>query len=57
MVQVKGADEAINIILDLPKPLALFVFSTNNAVQEQFVTEISAGGMAINETILHVCTE
>ncbi|CAM6009521.1 unnamed protein product [Sphagnum balticum] len=53
IITVKGADEAINIILDLPKPLALFVFSTNNAVQERFVTEISAGGMAINETILH----
>ncbi|CAK9209737.1 unnamed protein product [Sphagnum troendelagicum] len=53
IITVKGADEAINIILDLPKPLALYVFSTNNTVQERFETETSAGGMAINETVLH----
>ncbi|KAH9536191.1 hypothetical protein CY35_17G094900 [Sphagnum magellanicum] len=53
IITVKGVDEAINIILDLSKPLALFVFSTDNAVQERFVTEISAGGVGINEIILH----
>lgn len=54
IITVKGVDEAINIILDLPKPLALYVFSTNKAVQERFVAETSAGAVTINETILHV---
>ncbi|KAH9536188.1 hypothetical protein CY35_17G094600 [Sphagnum magellanicum] len=53
IITVKGVDEAINIILDLSKPLALFVFSTDNAVQERFVTEISAGSVGINENTLH----
>jgi acyl-CoA reductase-like NAD-dependent aldehyde dehydrogenase len=47
-------DEAMDVILGFPKPLAFYVFSTKKEVQERLVIGISAGGMGVNETIMHV---
>jgi aldehyde dehydrogenase (NAD+) len=46
-------DEAMDVILGFPKPLAFYVFSTKKEVQERLVIGISAGGMGVNETIMH----
>ncbi len=51
---MKGPDEAINIISKEPKPLALYVFTNNKAVQEKMVSETSSGGMVINDALVHV---
>jgi aldehyde dehydrogenase (NAD+) len=51
---VKGVEKAMDVILEFPKPLALYVFTKRKAVEEQFLTGISAGGVGINETISHV---
>lgn len=44
----------MDVILGFPKPLAFYVFSTKKEVQERLVIGISAGGMGVNETVMHV---
>jgi acyl-CoA reductase-like NAD-dependent aldehyde dehydrogenase len=54
IITVKGPDEAIDIISKEPKPLAIYVFTDNKAVQEKMVSETSSGGMVINDAVVHV---
>ncbi|WP_260510961.1 aldehyde dehydrogenase [Paenibacillus cucumis (ex Kampfer et al. 2016)] len=37
-----------------PKPLALYLFTENEAVQEQVLNQVSFGGGCINETLSHM---
>ncbi|XP_063706517.1 aldehyde dehydrogenase family 3 member B1-like [Culicoides brevitarsis] len=53
IVNVQDAIEAVKFIRSKPKPLALYVFSADSQVQKLFIKNVSAGGMCINETILH----
>ncbi|PZT54960.1 aldehyde dehydrogenase [Paenibacillus silvae] len=47
-------DEAIAQIVKRPKPLALYLFTSNKDVQDKVLTEVSFGGGCINDTITHV---
>lgn len=47
-------DEAIAIIKQRSKPLALYVFTTHEAVREKVLRKTSSGGGGINETVNHV---
>jgi aldehyde dehydrogenase (NAD+) len=47
-------DEIIDLIRAEPNPLALYIFSQNQAFRNQLVKEIPAGGVCINDTILHI---
>jgi acyl-CoA reductase-like NAD-dependent aldehyde dehydrogenase len=51
---VKGPEEAIDMIADQPKPLAIYVFTNDKVVQDQMVSKTSSGGMVINDAVLHV---
>eukprot|EP00898_Chlorokybus_atmophyticus_P000911 jgi/Chlat1/1820/Chrsp138S00767 len=51
--RVKNVNQAIEFINERPKPLALYVFSTDEAVHDAFVQRTSSGGVCINDTILH----
>jgi len=57
LVTVNSADEAINIINSRDKPLALYLFTTSEKVQEQFTSRTSSGGICINDTIMHLSVE
>jgi aldehyde dehydrogenase (NAD+) len=46
--------EAIALINARPKPLALYFFSRDKALQEHVLRETSSGGVCINDTILHL---
>jgi len=46
--------EAIALINQRPKPLALYVFSRSKAVQHQVVSQTSSGGVCINDTVVHL---
>lgn len=46
-------EEAIALINARPKPLALYVFSRNRAVQQQVLKSTSSGGVCINDTFMH----
>jgi len=57
ILTVNSADEAIKLINQREKPLALYVFSEHTEVQDQFKTRTSSGGMLINDTIMHLSVE
>ncbi len=46
--------EAIAFINSQPKPLALYLFSTNKRVQAQVARDVSYGGGCFNDTIMHL---
>lgn len=47
-------NEVITEINSHSKPLALYLFTTDQKVERQILNAISAGGVAINDTITHV---
>jgi acyl-CoA reductase-like NAD-dependent aldehyde dehydrogenase len=47
-------DEAIAIVNQRPKPLALYLFSNDKEKQARIVRETSSGGVCLNDTIMHV---
>lgn len=54
VLEYRELDEAINMINRRPKPLALYLFTENKAVEEQVLSRISFGGGCVNDTIMHV---
>lgn len=46
--------EAIKSINKLSKPLALYLFTSDKQVEEKVLTEISSGGVCINNTVTHL---
>jgi acyl-CoA reductase-like NAD-dependent aldehyde dehydrogenase len=57
VVAVSGPDEAIAFINARDKPLALYVFTPNSTVKEAFLRRTSAGGVTVNDTIMHTSFE
>lgn len=47
-------EEVVDVITSKEKPLALYVFSESEVVQNYLIDQIPFGGGCINETILHV---
>lgn len=47
-------NEAIKIAQKNPKPLALYLFTKNKNIKRKILKEISFGGGAVNDTILHL---
>jgi aldehyde dehydrogenase (NAD+) len=47
-------DDAIALVNERPKPLALYIFSKSDNVQTTIVNTISSGGVCINDTVLQV---
>ncbi len=50
-------EEVYEILKDKPKPLALYLFSTDKSHIRFVTTRISYGGGCINDTIIHLATE
>lgn len=49
----RSIDEVIDLVTGRPKPLALYVFSTDRRIRERLVAEIPAGGVVVNHVALH----
>lgn len=47
-------DEAIHLVRQFPKPLALYLFSNSEATQQRILSELSFGGGCINNTLMHL---
>ncbi|WP_017325527.1 aldehyde dehydrogenase [Synechococcus sp. PCC 7336] len=47
-------DEAIALVNDRPKPLALYFFSQDRDKQAKVLESTSSGGVCINDTVMHV---
>ena len=54
VLTVKDVDEAIAFVRARDKPLALYVFTADTAVEEKVLEETSSGGACVNGTILHI---
>jgi aldehyde dehydrogenase (NAD+) len=54
VLAVANIAEAISVVNAGEKPLALYVFAKNKAVQEQVINQTSSGGACINDTLTHV---
>lgn len=54
IIPYSNLDDAIKQIQKFPKPLALYLFSTNKDVQKKILDNISFGGGCINDTITHL---
>lgn len=53
-IDVKDADEAIEIINNREKPLAMYVFSNQKKTIERFLSRTSSGGVCVNDTLMHL---
>jgi acyl-CoA reductase-like NAD-dependent aldehyde dehydrogenase len=49
--------DAIAYVNARPRPLALYVFDRDGAAVERVLRETVSGGVAVNETILHVAQD
>lgn len=54
ILEYSNLEEAIAIVNDKPKPLALYLFSKNSQIQQKILRETSSGGVCINDTIMHL---
>jgi len=54
VITIDNIDEAISIVNDHPKPLALYIFSTNSDTQKKVIENTTSGGASVNETVFHV---
>ncbi len=58
VLTVKNIDEAIGFVNARPKPLALYVYSSNSEVQERVIGRTSSGGASVNHCWMHLtCPE
>jgi len=54
VIRVNDTNEAIRFIGERPKPLALYVFAGDSSIQEKVLQNTTSGGVAVNDTILHI---
>ncbi len=54
VLRVKGIDEAIAFVNARPKPLALYLFTSDGEVQRRVLERTSSGGALVNHISLHV---
>lgn len=53
VVPYKTLDEALSYIKQNEKPLAAYLFTESKRIKKQFTAEISAGGIVLNDTLMH----
>ena len=56
MLEFDRLDKAINFIRSREKPLALYLFSEDPALQKRVLASVPFGGGCINDTIVHLAT-
>jgi aldehyde dehydrogenase (NAD+) len=54
IIEYEDIREAIDFIKQRPKPLALYIFSKNDLKIQRILSETSAGGVTINDTLMHI---
>lgn len=56
MLTYSDLEEAISFITSRPKPLALYLFTTDKRTEKQVLSRVSYGGGCVNDTIIHLAT-
>jgi aldehyde dehydrogenase (NAD+) len=54
VLPVRDMEQAIDFVNARPKPLALYVFTRRNAVENEVLARTSAGGVTVNAAIWHL---
>ncbi len=52
----KETDEIISQVNARPRPLALYVFSKSRSFQKKIIDNIPAGGVTVNDTLMHIAS-
>lgn len=53
IVTVDNIEDCFDMINSKPKPLAAYLFTKNKKLEEKFVKDVSAGGLLVNDTVMH----
>ena len=56
IITFENLDECIELINFKPKPLALYLFTTDKQTEKRVLNGCSFGGGCINDTIIHLAT-
>jgi aldehyde dehydrogenase (NAD+) len=54
ILEYHNIEAVIEEVLKRPKPLALYIFAQDKAVQQEVINRVSFGGGCINDTVYHV---
>jgi len=54
IITVQKMEDALEVVTSLPKPLAAYLFTKDKKFERQVVASISAGGMVVNDTAIHL---
>ncbi|CAJ1974241.1 unnamed protein product [Sphenostylis stenocarpa] len=57
IITVNKLEESLDLIISGEKPLAAYVFTNDKKFQEQFVKNVSSGGLLVNDTTLHLVVD
>ena len=57
IISYSNLDEAIAKVKERAKPLSCYVFTSSNAIQNKIENELSFGGGAINDAIMHISND
>ncbi|MBN2237738.1 MAG: aldehyde dehydrogenase [Bacteroidales bacterium] len=57
IITYQSIDWAIEQIKKRPKPLALYLFSNSKKIQQKVLSEVSFGGGAINDVLMHIAND
>ena len=56
ILEVESMEQAFRFIAARPHPLALYLFSDEDAVRQKFMQGLQFGGGCINDTIMHIAS-
>ncbi|KAF3778264.1 Aldehyde dehydrogenase family 3 member H1 [Nymphaea thermarum] len=54
IVTVEKIEDSFDVINSQPKPLAAYLFTKDKRIEKMFVEQISAGGILVNDTVVHL---
>jgi aldehyde dehydrogenase (NAD+) len=54
VISYQNIDEVIAYVNANPKPLSCYIFTNNNKIKNKILKEISFGGGAVNDAIMHI---
>jgi coniferyl-aldehyde dehydrogenase len=57
VVSYRALDDAIAFVNERPRPLALYVFTRDRAVERRVLAATISGGVTVNATLLHILQE
>ena len=54
ILTINSVDEAVAFVKDRPKPLALYLFTSDKKTEKRVMREVPFGGGCVNDTIIHI---